>query len=161
MKYLNQIELARHHWAELREASGIADNIPSAILELLKSSRPDEAENAYWKIENHVVVQGQLFESAEYVVPVLLTSLLQKQQKWVKISILELLFQIVSGEPHEEEISKGNRDLGERCREKAREGLWILYQEMMFGERYAAKDVLEVIEKDPHRLSSILMAFDS
>mgnify|MGYP007068388927 CR=1 FL=1 len=151
-----EYEIARWPWERLREACGSAEQIPLALIEMLNSQTPEAADSAYWKLENHVVVQGQLFEAAEFVVSALMASLLEERPLHVRVSVLELLFQIVSGEPHEDEIRLGNIDLAKKCQAKALEGLWLLYHELLFGLREAAQEILEVIEKEPARLRSFL-----
>jgi len=149
-------EIDRIHWSRLREVSGSAENIPSALNELFSALTPSDVEIAYWKLENHVVVQGQLYEVAQFVVPVLLAALAEERPRHVRICILELLFQIVSGEADETELRVGNIDLVTECRARAREGLWILYRELVFGEREAAREVIDVIETDLSRLAYFL-----
>lgn len=53
-------------WASLRQASGTCEQIPVALEELCS---PDERvrERGYWKIDNHVVLQGDLYEGAPFV----------------------------------------------------------------------------------------------
>lgn len=152
------VELNRHPWEDLREIAGSAGNVRGSLRRMLTAATPTDAEKAYWELENHVVVQGQLFESAERVVPVLLAALLDESPPHVRISILELLFQIVSGEAHPEEE---NQQIGDKCRQRAREGLWLLYRELscsLKGQREAAVEVLEVLETDMHRVADFLEA---
>ncbi|MEH6462291.1 hypothetical protein [Chitinimonas sp. JJ19] len=153
---LASYEMNRLPWGQLREASGPAVNIPVALVELFDALTPDDAGKAYWKLENHVVVQGQLFGVAEFVVPVLMAALLDERPDYVKICVLELLFQIVSGVAHEIEIDIGNIDLAAKCQQKAREGLWILYRELIVGESEAAREVIEIVESEPARLAYFL-----
>lgn len=49
----------------------------------------------------------------------------------------------------------GNDGLGDACRAKAREGLWLLYRELLTGERDAAREILDIIDPEPDRLRSI------
>lgn len=153
---ISELEIARLPWGRIREASGSAEQIPFALVEMLNATTPEAVNAAYWKLENHVVVQGQLFEVAEFVVSVLIAALLEEKPRHVRISILELLFQIVTGESHEYEIRLGNADLHRKCRAKALEGLWVLYRELIFGEREAAQEVIEAIETNADRLKSFL-----
>jgi hypothetical protein len=150
-----ELEISRHPWATLRKLDGTAEQTGFALFELAYAANVDAAKLAYWKIENHVVVQGQLFESALHVVPCLMALLLEDRPSFVRISALELLFQIVMGEADEEEVSRGNADLGNACRAKAREGLWLLYRELLMGEREAAREILEVIEPELDRLKGL------
>jgi hypothetical protein len=155
MKTLAEIEIARIEWSSLRELTGTAEKIPAALLDLLSAPTESAANAAYWRLENHVVVQGQLFQAAEAVVSVLLAGLSQSRAQHIRSSVLELLFQILAGHPDESEMAS-NDGLGEACKAKAREGLWILYQEMAVGEREAAKECIELIETDKKRLQDFL-----
>lgn len=153
MKSIAEVEMGRIAWGDLRTAGGFASSIPRALADLYVASTPEQAQDAYWRLENHVVVQGQLYQAAEQVVSVLLAVLSEERPRYVRISSLELLFQIVVGEPHVQELALGNANLAERCKNKAREGLWTLYKELHQGEREAAREVLEVIEDCPGRLN--------
>lgn len=158
MTSLVEVELQRTDWSGVREAAGPATAIPEAIRSLLGAATPEETQPPYWKLENHVVLQGQLFEAAAVVVPVLLAALVDERPRHVRIALLDLLFQIVSGEPHLDEIERGVENLTETCRARAREGLWLLYREFLDGERDAALDVIEVLETDSARLLAFLEA---
>jgi hypothetical protein len=154
---LAEAELGRWDWAALREADGNATLIPVALREMLASTSPEEVEPAYWRIENHVVVQGQLYQAAVQVAGVILAALAcVDRPRWVRVSLLELLFQIVNGSPHESEVAVGFGDLAEACRAAARQGLWVLYRELLDGERAAAKEILEVVEVESDRLLTVL-----
>lgn len=153
-----EIELTRIEWNKLRDESDFADYIPSVIQKLLNSQSPEEATGLYFDIENYVFVSGQLYEATEYLVPVLMASLLEVDKDFIKATILELLFWIVSGIPAQSEIASGNSELGERCRAKAREGLWILYRELFGKNSEAVLEVLEKIETDSSRLETFLKA---
>ena len=154
MKTLAQMEIQRTRWEEFREISGPAQEIAASLENLLASETPEEAEKRYWGLENHVVVQGQLYSSALPVVSVIMAGLCAEPSRHVRISLLELLFQIVSGESHEDEVAAGRPDLGDECRELARSGLWLLYRELKYGASEAAMEVLEKIETDPTRLAA-------
>lgn len=149
---LAKMEIQRTPWTSIRTIDGNAATIGHALLRLLDCKSSAEAERIYWQLENRVVVQGQLFQAAEFVVPVILTALLENKARYIKISLLELLYQIVTGSPHEDEIQHGNTDLAEKCIQKTREGLWILYQEFLVGERESAQDILEIIDADRSRV---------
>lgn len=152
---LAEMEIRRIPWSTLRQAGGTAEQVPHALMDLLSASTPELATNAYWRLENHVVVQGQLYQAAEPAVSVLMAALLDDGPRHVRIGVLELLFQILAGEAHESEIALGNRQVGEACRSRASEGLWVLYREWLHGERDAAREVIELIETDGTRLDAI------
>jgi len=146
-------EIGRISWSQLLDSSGSAANMPVALLKLINAATAEQVQIAYWQLENFVVVQGQLFEVAEYVVPVLMASLLDNRPRYVKIGVLELLLQIVSGQPDEDEIVSNNKTLSEKCKRKAQEGMWLLYKELSSGEKNAAREVLEQLDPDKTRLS--------
>ena len=99
---INNIE-----WDKLETNVGTAIHVPDA-LEGLLSSNEEEVEKAYWKIENHVVLQGDLSESAPYLPGFLEEALYAAKYKG---SVLELLFQIGNG------VSL-NKELEEECYKK-------------------------------------------
>lgn len=151
-----EVEIARVAWNNIRTASGFATDVPHAVKSLMRSKSPEEAQQGYWALENSIVVQGQLFEAAVAVVPVLVAGLLEDLSPHARAGMLELLFQIVSGEAHEEEVIRGVSGLGEACRNRAREGIWILYREFLSGQGAAAREILEVVELDRQRLDFFL-----
>ena len=153
---LAALEIRRIPWDTLRQAGGPAEQVPYALMDLLNALTPELANHAYWRLENHVVVQGQLYQAAEPVVSVLVAILLEDRPRHVKIGVLELLFQILAGSAHASEVALGNENIAEACRDKAREGLWVLYKELINGERDAAKEVIELIELDRTRLGIFL-----
>jgi hypothetical protein len=128
-------------WSRLRSANGSGESVRHAIGQLLASDSGDSAQQAYWGIENHAFVQGELFEVSEACAAVLVASLADPRERWVRIAVLELLFQIVSG--HASSTPDTPRDLERRCHEAVREGLWLLLREVLTGERDAALDVLD------------------
>ena len=137
-KLISQIE-----WDSYTEIAGPALHIGAALLELLSSNDAASAETAYWKIENHVVVQGSLFSSAAPVTRVLVAALIDSPPPYIRISILDLLYQILSGWSPEE-----NDRLVQECRRFAIEGFWLLVREYVYGPRDAAMDVLEILDTD-------------
>lgn len=154
---LAELELARWDWSRLRQATGHAGHVPGSIRAMLRSGSPDELDERYWELENHVVIQGRLFQAAPPVVSVLMAALTCRERPgWVRVGILDLLFQLVIGTSHESEIANGSLLLGATCKKAARHGLWVLYRELLEGERDRAKDVLDQIEEDQDRLSAVL-----
>lgn len=104
-------------WERLRCQVGYAGHVPGAVRGLL-SNEPAEVEAAYWRLENRVVVQGTLYEAAEYLPAILLEALDLARHKG---SLLELLFQIGNGE------SADDPGMGARCRQAVVSGLerWL------------------------------------
>jgi hypothetical protein len=148
MMALAEIELARVDWSKLREIAGGADGVGRALGRLLAAGTPADATDAYWQIENHVVVQGELFEAAEPAVSVLVAAFADERPRHVRIAALDLLYQILAGLPGPVEREAGNDDLLARCQARAREGFWLLLHEFLAGESAAALDVLKLIASD-------------
>lgn len=80
-------------WDKLKTNVGNASHVPEALNGLL-SDDERKVEKAYWKIDNYVVLQGDLSESASYL-PRFLEEIVYVVKN--KENILELLFQIGSG----------------------------------------------------------------
>jgi hypothetical protein len=81
------------NWASLKTNVGFAEQVPTALVDLLSDDK-DLVEKAYWKIDNHVVLQSDLSESAKYVPKYLEEVVLKAKYKG---SAIELLFQIGNG----------------------------------------------------------------
>lgn len=157
MSGLALLELRDHDWPALQTIRGPATDVPVTLTSVFTSESPGDLKELYWRLENHVVVQSQLFDSALAVVPVLLAALVDSLHRHARIFALELLFHIVGGESHELEVGRGQPDLGARCREEARKGLWLLYREALLGHTEAAMEILEIIDT-PQRLACYLEA---
>lgn len=154
MNGLARREVDRVDWSALPVMGDRSSEVPASLAGLIGATTREEAKSFYWRLENVVVVQGQLFEAAPAVVSVLMAALSEGVPKPAKLDVLELLFQLVSGESDREARARGNEALGDQCRERAREGLWTLYGE--FGGEYEpeARDILGRIETNPDRLAS-------
>ena len=144
-------ELERHDWSRLR-AAGSAERVPQALAALRDASSAEEAERAYWRIDNTVVVQGALYEAALPAV-VCLLEVLQRSTPVARPFVLELLVQIGSGEPAPVEREQGNADLSARCRRELSRGVALfvhLLEHGSDGERIHGVDLLGLCaEQDP------------
>ena len=129
-------------WKEYDAING-ADDVGDAIVELLAAHDAAEAESAYWKLENRIVVQGTVYGAAVPATQILMSSLLDELPLPVRISILDLFFQILAGASLD-----ANRNLVEQCRAKINEGIWLIVKEFVFGARDAARDILERLDTD-------------
>lgn len=111
-------ELSSYNWSAMRDANGVAANIPNAFLNLLGSNDSSLAKAAYWELENSVVLQGSLFECALFLIKPISIALQDfERPRFIRIALMELLFQIVNGESHFEEVRRGHSKLGQQCRE--------------------------------------------
>ncbi|WP_175410377.1 hypothetical protein [Streptomyces sp. TRM64462] len=148
------VEIDRVDWAAFRVLGGGAHEVPEALRRLVAARSEDEAWEAYWRLENAVVVQGALHSAALPAVGVLLAALLDELSADARDLVLELLRQITAGEADGDEVACGNGDLGPRCRDAARKGLWLLYRELGTRRRETAEAILERVEDDPVRLAA-------
>ncbi len=80
-------------WGQLSVLTGTAEHVPNAVLGLL-SENEVEFEAAYWKLDNYVVVQGDLFSSAA-VLPKYLEEVVLKAK--YKERVVDLIWQIGTG----------------------------------------------------------------
>jgi hypothetical protein len=151
-----EAELRRHDWAKLAAAQGHATEVPAALRELLSAKTPDDVNRAYWKLENSVVVQGQLYESAPHVVCVLMAALASSDRpSHVRIGVLELLFQMVNGFTHRSEEARGLSHLELTCRSVAKQGLWSLYRELYTPIGDGAFETIQLVEDDQRKLADL------
>lgn len=81
-------------WASLRQACGTCEHIPAALNAICS---PDERvrEEAYWKIDNHVILQGDLYEGAPYVARALVELLDHRVSE--KDRLYNLLVELANG----------------------------------------------------------------
>jgi hypothetical protein len=128
MNPLTRYELDAVDWPDQRVIEGRdGADIPGAVDKLMAARSEADAEAAYWMLDNRVVVQGQLFEAALPLVPVLLAALTDPLPAFVRVHLADLLIEITRGTPDETELARGNSDLAERIKRAARAGLWLIY----------------------------------
>ncbi|MFC4455138.1 hypothetical protein [Deinococcus sonorensis] len=148
--------MARYDWNTFRQSDGTAARLPSSVTKLLDRNRASTEDDPYWEIENYAFVQGQLYEAAEPLVSVLMASLLDDLPDNIKGCVFELIYQIVAGVEDESELLLGNTGLAERCRQRAREGLWLLYKEYRHTRFELVRLILEKIELDEDRFHQFI-----
>jgi len=127
-------------WDELSVLSGNAEHVPSAVLGLLSTNKV-YFEKSYWKLDNYVVVQGDLF-SAAALLPKYLEEVVIKAK--YKEQVIDLIWQIGSGYSE-------NTLLQETCYSeamKALENLKIKFK--LSGSKY-----LKVIEGEIKELQDL------
>ena len=121
-------ELERIDWTALRASSGrTAASIPDALRSLAAAGDDREAEESYWRIDNVVVVQGSVFEAAEYILGPALLLLSYASSDVVRRWVLELLIQVSTGWVDDTERALGNTGLDQRCRARVCEGIAQVY----------------------------------
>lgn len=134
--------IAAVNWHSLEISGGrTADDLPTALLTLFRSTTDAEAEQVWWNsFENKVFAQNTIYGAAEATINVLLAALADERPRLVKAWIIELLFFLLNGG------SVDDPTLAERCREQARLGLWLLAQEARVASELDRDRVLDVIE---------------
>lgn len=152
MSDLAMVEIDRYDWSLFPVLGDRSTRVPDSLRKLISAEDEDKAEGFYWELENVVVVQGQLYEAAPPVVAVLMASLVDGVPEGAYGWVLELLLQCVAGESDEEAVERGNPHLGDDCRARAREGLWILYRQLRGRYKDSVKAILDIIEPDESRL---------
>ena len=113
-------------WARLRCTHGDARTVPAALDALVRSEDQEQAQNAYWRLDNVVVVQGSVFEAGPAVVEPLIRALVIAGPHGRRMA-LELLLQLVGGWTDPSETDRLGRDLAAECRERASAGLEVFY----------------------------------
>jgi hypothetical protein len=94
---MNRIDevIGNIRWQDIEALQGHCANVPTAIRSL-QSDDPKIREAAYWDLDNHVVVQGGLFEGAFFVIPFLL-NIVRSKSKNGHVETLDLLIEIAAG----------------------------------------------------------------
>lgn len=135
-------------WRSLRTLIGPADFVPGAIDRLLCASTAAEATQAYWELDNRVVVQGQLFEAAEQVSRELVRRICAGEASPSGLpGALDLLVELAYGESDASEIEAGNPDLGRRCRAQIADGLECMQAMVPVSEERARLAVRDLVDR--------------
>lgn len=140
-------------WEKLQpggeEGSKLAEDLRTMLFTEGKA-----AGDAYLRLENPVVAQGNLFECAPAVVSVIIAAVSDASIPEKNLAmVLDLLGRIVGGAADSSEVEAGRGDLQERCQQEASKGYWSLLKIAAahdpYGAHEVATDVLELIDQ-PH-----------
>lgn len=82
-------------WSKLKQAHGYCDHVPEAIKGLMSADSKIQ-EESYWKLDNHIVLQGDIYQGAFYTIP-FLVEVLNSSEKNGRNYIYDLLFEINNG----------------------------------------------------------------
>jgi len=93
-------DIEKIDWSILKQAHGDSSHVPTAIKGLI-SSDIKEQESSYWKLDNHVVLQGDIYQAAFYVIPFLI-EILKSSIFHGRGYVYDLLFEIANGYAPEE-----------------------------------------------------------
>jgi hypothetical protein len=152
---LVRLELERHDWAALRcGCGGTAEHVPVMFATILEADTPGDMIG--YTLDNHLEIQTNLFECAVPAVGVILAALAGEHSPLARSHFMMVLWWLVIGDPHHSEAARGAVDLDDRCRAKAREGLWIILRTGLEGsadDAETAADICEAIDPDEPRLA--------
>lgn len=93
---MDAIVLAQREWGQLVCAHGTARDVPKSIQKLLSSKGPEQ-DSAYWELDNNVVLQSDLFDSAAYVAARIVDELVRGSASGGRTRIYRLLVQLRAG----------------------------------------------------------------
>lgn len=160
MTFLLEYCLGVVDWGAIRSATPAGSGqVPDAVRALVSAKSETEATTAYWRLDNEVVVQGQLFEASLPMVPVLLAALAGPLAPPARVRVADLLLEITCGAPDESERALGNTELGRDCRRAARPGLWLIYSLLNDpddGLRDRAVQIVYAVDDERDRLDAVL-----
>jgi len=113
-------------WSKLVACYGAAsaELVPNAV-EMLFWGTPEQRHKAYWQIDNYVVVQGALFESAPYAAGLVVEKLKANPGR-LNLEILDLLFELANGNAGEALVEHGplkGKPIEQLCRDTVAEAL--------------------------------------
>ena len=135
------------NWTELESCGGRADasEIPRAI-DLLFSSIKSEREKGYWGIDNHAVVQSDLYSSAPYAARAIVDRFLDEQV--ITFELVNIFFELHNGYgPQILEIGPlAGQSLDSLCKGIVRESEPLLSKQLNTLEPELAEEVISLIE---------------
>ncbi len=82
-------------WSKIEQAEGFASHVPIAV-QRLASEDESICESAYWELDNHIVLQGDLYQAAFFVIP-FLVEILKSNSVICRSYVYDLLFEIANG----------------------------------------------------------------
>lgn len=135
-------------WNEVRVASGKAGHVPEALIGLL--SPDEEAQNrSYWRLDNEVVLQSDLYEAAYFVVPVLV-QMLSDRVTHGRERIYDLLYEIANGYAPPTTLCR-TRDgrllpLQHVCAEELKKGRTVFDRDAMDEDPRVGAKAMELVE---------------
>ena len=92
-------ELNSVDWRNVRTAHGTAEHVPDALRALAQAQNAEDLYAAYWRLDNFIVLQGTLYESAYFAAPYIVDILLASQWTPLRIAAYDLAIEIARGVP--------------------------------------------------------------
>jgi len=151
-------DLDKLNWSALKTAHGDASHIPGAIRGLIAEDKQTR-EMSYWKLENYVVLQSDLYEAAFYVVPFLL-EILSSDIKEGRERVYDLIFEIGNGyAPKRYKIKNLDGELtslAEACRASVIKGMEVYINEVQDKTSQAREKALDVLFSLEEKWNTVL-----
>ncbi len=145
-------QFANISWDKLEIASGKGGLHIYRALQGLLSSDSVVREKSYWHLDNEVVCQSDLYETAYFVVPFLL-SVLRERVQYGRDRVYDLLYEIGNSYAPPtilvRTLTGDEISLKDACAQEIGKGLDIFVRDMNDPElkiRNKAKELLELIE---------------
>lgn len=132
-------------WADFGAASDAA-GVPAALDALTASTSETDAEMAYWRLDNVVVLQGSVYEAAVEILPSIVRVLVvgpEVARRWC----LELLLQIAVGWTDPVEAARTSRDLAEEARAALRPLVSTLLAFTNHADRHVRETSFELVAR--------------
>ncbi len=133
-------------WKAIKQANGAATSVPSALRDLI-SGDAKVRESAYWTLDNHVVLQSDLYEAAYYVLPFLI-EILRSGTIAGREYVYDLLTEIANGYAPESEkcLYKGEEvPLAEGCKAVVADEIDLFVQEVENTDSDFRNNALELL----------------
>ena len=149
---LVKAEIARYDWARYRcGCQRLGDHVPELLERLFAAEEPADLRDC--SLDGHLESNTNLFEVAVPAVGVLLAGLAGPVSVPAREQALATLWYLVSGESHQSEVKHGRTHLGDECRLKAREGLWVILHHALNNRDETAYEILGLIDLNDERAS--------
>ncbi|MGW4804854.1 hypothetical protein [Kitasatospora sp. NPDC004272] len=133
--------------------------MPDIFRAILEAERAQDAVGVL--LAGHLEVEGNLFEASVPAVGVILAALGGELSAYARSQLLETLYALTHGESHHSEVPRGRSRLGDECRLRAREGIWLVAAAGFGADRELAADILAAVDLDEDRSAYYARAFPS
>jgi hypothetical protein len=144
------MEIARQHWDAIECGCGRSAR---HLVEILESAIDGASGGVIRALDDHVFIQSNLMGPAPAVCAVAMAMLAEGIADDQAKDILWLILWIAAGEEDGDSVESS---LYWRCFEMIRDGLWLIYKELLADHgseaRRYANDILEIVEWDAARL---------
>lgn len=155
---LVEVEAERYNWGAMRCGCGwTAGHLGPMLVEMARAQTAEEASK--YQIGDHLLSAVYLTAPSVPTASVILAALTGDISGAARHVFFELLLSLAAGEGTALDPALAGRDLVEECRVAIRNGLWILYAEVMHpvsvDSASNAFETLSLVEEDEDRLERV------